>query len=395
MRWLVDIDAAISDGTITSVAGTELKRRAREAMVSYAINLALFAGVIMVIGGAAVWLDDRRALAALGIGLTVVGLLALARGGPRVRLVANATTIIGVTLAVGSGASLIFEGRQDRILVGSALGLPVAVFGWGLRRFSSATLSVVGGWIFLLGAAVHVLGVLTTESELRLEWLALHYAGFAAIACGTLLDVRFVTAAAIVPLAAALSSQTFYGHAVYGVAVYEVTLTVLQMTLIAAIALAISLRTRERIARHARILGQLALIWINMAFWIGSLWGDVVGFHLWGPRWDEVTAGIVDLSSKSEAWRTAVRAFETETITLPADAFAAVWALGILVVGAWAALTARRAVLNISVTFAAIHFYTQYFERLEATPQVFVAAGVIAILAAWAMWAINRQLAAR
>lgn len=393
MRWLVDIDTAVSDGTLTIDAGRELKRRARDAMVGYAINLALFAGVLMVIGGAAAWLEDRRALAALGAALAAVGTLALVRGGPQVRLVADATAMIGATLAIVAFADLLFEGRAERAGVGAALGLPAVVLGWTMRRLAPTALSVLGGWILLLGAGVHVAGILLTESELGLEWLALHYAGAVAIACGVILDVRLVTAAAIVPLAASLSSRTFYAHATYGVAIYEVTLTILQMSLFAALALAASLRFRERIARHARTLGRLALIWVNMAFWIGSLWGDVVGFYLWGPRWDAVTVG--DFQSKFDAWRAAVDAFEAHALVIPADAFAALWALGILAVGAWGAFTARRAVLNIAVTFGAIHFYTQYFERLEATPEAVIAAGVIAILAAWALWAFNRRLARR
>jgi hypothetical protein len=385
MQWLVDIDTALADGTLTETAGGELKRRARDAMVSYAINLALFAGVLMVIGGAATLLEDRWALVGLGTALAAVGTLTLVWGGPRVRLVANATAIIGATLAIGAIADLLFEGQTQLIGVGAAIGVPAVLIGLAMRRIAPETLSVLGGWILLLGAAVHVAGVLTTESELGLEWLALHYAGAIAIACGVLLNVRIVTAAAIVPLAAALSSRTFYEHASFGVAIYEATLTIVQMSMLAGLALAISQRYVERIARHARTLGQLALIWINMAFWIGSLWGDVLGFHLWGPRRNSVT-GL-------DAWRTAVFDFEAHALVIPADVFAAIWALGILGIGAWGALTARRAVLNIAVTFGGIHFYTQYFERLEATPEAIIIAGVIAILAAWALWSFNRRSA--
>lgn len=377
MQWLVDIDSAVADGTLTLTTGAELKRRAREAMVNYAINLALFAGILMVIGGTAYWLEDRRALAALGAALAFLGTLALISGGPRLRLVANAAAVIGATLAIGALAALLFEGQTQRVGLGTALGLPAVMLGLAMRRSAPEALSLLGGWILLLGAGVHIAGVLTTESELGLEWLALHYAGIVAIACGIFLDVRFVTAIAIVPLAAALSARTFYSHAEYGVAIYEATLTVAQMSLIALLALLASRRFSERIARHTRTLGQLALIWTNMAFWVGSLWGDVVGAHLWGPRWG----------------RTAINEFEAHALVIPADAFAAIWAIGIIAVGAWGALTGRRAVLNIAVTFGAIHFYTQYFERLKATPQVFIIAGVIAILAAWALWVFNRRLA--
>lgn len=106
------------------------------------------------------------------------------------------------------------------------------------------------------------------------------------------------------------------------------------MSLIGVLALAISQWASERIARHARILGQLALIWINMAFWIGSLSGDVVGFHLWGPRWETVTAGIEGFPAEARAWGAAVRAFRAQAMVIPPDAFAALWAMGVIAVGA-------------------------------------------------------------
>ena len=321
MKWLVDVDAAEAEGVITSNTAGELKRRAREAMVSYAINLALFAGIVMVIGGAVVWLEDRPALSVLGLGLTGIGLLVLRLGNPNVRLVANATAIIGASLAVGAATDLLLDSHLSPFLSGVFLGFPVAAAGLLIRRASPEKLSVIGGWLLLLGAAVHVFGLLITESDLGLDWLVLHYAGFVAIACGLLLDVRFVTALSIVALASALSSRTFYGHASYGIAIYEVSLTIIQMSLIALLCLFLSQRMSERIARHSRLLGQMALIWINMAFWIGSIWGDVVGFHLWGPIWTEVTEGITDFHEKAAAWRLAakVRFGDDEARLLDAD----------------------------------------------------------------------------
>jgi hypothetical protein len=395
MKWLVDLDEAAADGTITGDASRQLKLRAREAMVAYAINLALFVGIVMVIGGAVVWLDDRRALSGLGLVLTIFGMVALLRGNPVVRIVANATAIIGSTLAVGAAADLLFDSDLLPLASGAMLGLPVAGAGLFVRRSAPEALAVVGGWLLLIGAAVHVFGLLITESEIRLEWLALHYAGLVAVVCGLLLDVRFVTALGIVAFAAALSSRTFYVHARYSIAIYEVTLTILQMSSIALLCLLLSNRSPERIARHSRTLGQLALIWVNVALWIGSLWGDVVGFHLWGPTWERVTAGITDFHQKTQAWRLAVESFNDASLVISPDLFAAVWALGLLAVGAWGALTARRAVLNIVITFSAIHFYTQYFERLEGTPEIFVVAGIIAIVSAWGIWAFNKRLSKR
>lgn len=393
MQWPVDIDAAEADGTLSGTTANELKRRARETMISYAVNLALFVGVAMVIGGAAFWLEDRVKLTVLGLVLAVIGIGVLLSGHKSVRIIANATAMIGTTLALGAATHLFFEDTPNRVLPGLLIGGPAFLAGLVARWQAPERLDVIGGWLVVLGAGVHVTGILATESDLDLGWLVLHYAGVIAIALGIWLNVRFLTAIAIVPLAAALSSSTSYWHASYSIAIYEATLTILQMSVLALASLWASVTTPERLARHARILGQMALIWINMAFWIGSLWGDVMGFHLWGPRWTEVTQGIQDWHTKSEAWRAANEAFEATTITLSADLFAAVWALGIVTVSAWAAYTARRAVLNISVVFGAIHFYTQYFERLEATPVAFLIAGIIAILAAWGLWQLNRRYA--
>jgi hypothetical protein len=102
MFWLVEIDNAVADGTLSKEAGAELKRRGRQSMVDYAINVALFAGVLMVLGGTAAWLQDRLALAAVGSVLALLGAAALVVGGARTRLVANATAIIGTTLAFGA-----------------------------------------------------------------------------------------------------------------------------------------------------------------------------------------------------------------------------------------------------------------------------------------------------
>ena len=80
MFWLVDLDHALAEGTVTASAAAALKKRAREALVAGAINAALFAGVIMVIGGTAAWLGDNRTLAALGAALAVIGVLPFCPG---------------------------------------------------------------------------------------------------------------------------------------------------------------------------------------------------------------------------------------------------------------------------------------------------------------------------
>ena len=60
-------------------------------------------------------------------------------------------------------------------------------------------------------------------------------------------------------------------------------------------------------------------------------------------------------------------------------------------VGLWAAREDRRWVLNTCAVFGAIHFYTQWFERLEATPATVLAAGLVTLGAALILWKWNTR----
>jgi len=387
MQWLVDIEGAVADGLLTREAAAELKGRARSLTAEYAVNLLFFAGIVMVVAGVAYRLrDDSGALAALGTTVAVLSFACVLWAGRRLRWAANAGAMIGIGLATYAVTDVFFRGH-DRFIAGAVLGLPMIAIGWVLYHWWPHRLSIIGAWILLLGAVVHISGILSAESQFDLQWLALIYIGALMIACGTVLDLRLVTAAAIVPLAAALSSRAWYEHASYTVAIYEVTLTIFEMALICALSLIVARALRERLARHARIMGQLALIWMNVAFWIGSLWGDVVGLYLWGPRWTSATTYT--------AWHEAIDAFKLRTLVVSPDLYAALWAIVIVLVGAWSAQTGRRAILNICVTFGAIHFYTQYFERLRTTPLAIAVAGLIAIVSALAFRRFSADLAKR
>ena len=71
--------------------------------------------------------------------------------------------------------------------------------------------------------------------------------------------------------------------------------------------------------------------------------------------------------------------------------FAIAWAAVLLMTGMWAARENRRWVVNLVAVFGAIHFYTQYFERLGASPGTIVLAGLAAIGLALALVRYNRS----
>lgn len=210
MQWLVNIDEAVADGVIDADAGEALKKRGREGMISYAIGLALSIGVVMVIGGLSLLLQDARALTALGAVLTGLGVWGLLQDASRrLALLANAAAVIGAALALGSGAYWISLGWAQPLWLGFALGAPTIALGLWLQNSGPPALETFARWLILLGASVHVTGLMSHPSDGGYAWLALHYVAAVSVALGAHLNVRFLTAIAIIPLATALSSKTF------------------------------------------------------------------------------------------------------------------------------------------------------------------------------------------
>ena len=73
---------------------------------------------------------------------------------------------------------------------------------------------------------------------------------------------------------------------------------------------------------------------VNFGFWIGSLWGD------------------------------SLRGGE---FLIPDYPFVAIRAVALVAAGFWAWTQDRRWLVNLAAVFAAIHVYTQWFERLGAS----------------------------
>ena len=120
---------------------------------------------------------------------------------------------------------------------------------------------------------------------------------------------------------------------------------------------------------------RVSLFLINFGFWIGSLWGDPLLLLRM------LTAGDPALVTSSTA----------RTIIVPAAVFIVGWAVALIAVAAWAVRANRRWVVNLAAVFGAIHFYTQWFERLGATPVSVLAGGVLVLGFAVLAWKLNRK----
>jgi hypothetical protein len=149
---------------------------------------------------------------------------------------------------------------------------------------------------------------------------------------------------AVLAVAAALGARTGYMHAMYSLGVEQPIVTVVAFAALGIALVAIAKYVPEHLSRLALIAARVSALLVNLGFWIGSLWGD--------------TRGAVEISR---------------------DVFTVGWALALVCAGVWAWRENRRWPLITATVFAAIHFYTQWFERLGAHPGAILAAGAITI----------------
>jgi hypothetical protein len=112
---------------------------------------------------------------------------------------------------------------------------------------------------------------------------------------------------------------------------------------------------------------------VNFGFWIGSLWGD----PLMLLRGVERRPGY---------------AMIRDTV-IPPFVFSVGWAIMLIAAGVWAARANRRWLVNVVAVFGAIHFYTQWFEKLGASPLSVLLGGVLLLGIALALWSFNRRQA--
>jgi iron complex transport system permease protein len=235
-----------------------------------------------------------------------------------------------------------------------------------------------------LGAANVMIGALTVSASLVLMLVgsALAYSLVTLILLGLGIVTRsgLLTALSVFALAALLGSSTGYMHAAYFLIIREATIVIVVFSVLALGVFILSKRLSAPFERLALIYSRVCLILVNFGFWVGSLWGDYPG-----ESWlqDDIFENSAAFWNSQGEWRGAAL-FMSDVV------FVVLWALALMAVGAWGVRTNRRFVVNTAVVFAAIHFYTQWFERLGAMPSTIIISGVIAIALAVGLWKYNR-----
>jgi hypothetical protein len=387
MYYLAQTDQLVADGVINPVQADEIKARARSAMVALCVNTLLIAGILAATLGLVFLLADALSVAVCGGLFLGAGLLILRKGAALYRMFGNASALIGAGMLISGTAFELLDKMPD--LAGILLALIGAVlaglFFWRFRA-GFARLRFAYGAVLVMAVALHVFGVYDIVHEFGLSgWPMplIHFYVFAAIAAlGLTLDLRIITALAIVPFAQMIDTGTYYFTAAYVFYSPESTLSILQMSALIGGCLWVAGRAGAALARQAGILMIMAFIVANLCFLVGSIWGDVVGESLWGPTY-------ADFASDWDAYNAASAAYRQQAINISENVYAIVWAilLGALII--WAAMSNRRGMFNAAMTFAGIHAYTQMFETFYDEPLAYVIGGLAAIPLAFGLWRLN------
>ena len=266
----------------------------------------------------------------------------------------------------GSLAINILIGFGVIAVAGGLLALLPSVFtagAVGAVLLAAGLLAIHGGskqWevlatICVLVGALMLGGGLIAFDQGALRSILLATAIFAA--AGVVARSGLLVAAAVLALSAASGARTGYSHATYSLGIQNPIETIVIFAALALGAYHLSKRVTADYARLALTAARTSVLLVNFGFWIGSLWGE--------------------------------RLFD-RAVTVPRWAFGIAWAAAILAAGVWATRANRRWLVNVAAVFGAIHFYTQWFERLGATPVSVLLGGVLILAFALALWRFNQ-----
>jgi hypothetical protein len=348
MKLLVDVTKLEAEGIVTPEQATKIRAAASADTGTLAINVIATIGAFAVIAGLLAMRPTSAVVAIVGFGLTMAGFVIRHYRAQQFGFLASSLIVIGAVL-LSAGLLLKCSG----IAPGASSFLftcPTDPKWYG----HMVIFLVVAAWLLAIGVAA--------ENGLLVVLSAFAIAG-------------------------ALGSSTGYWHASYGLMVREPTATIVVFGALGAAASYVSMfKLQEPYARLARLFAIIALLWVNFGFWVGSLWGDY-------PLESWVMADAVSGSFSPTAWE-ALQAWKRQALFVSRNVFGIVWALTLAGVGYWGAVNNRRGAVNMAATFGGIHFYTQWFERLNASPLMVMLAGIIAVAIAFALWRYNQRQSA-
>lgn len=263
--------------------------------------------------------------------------------------------LIGFGVIAVSGATLALVPTPITAVV---IGLIVMVGGLVVSQRGLDQWAVLANICILVGALMAGGGI-TIEAEgslISILFVTTIYAIASIFAKSSLLAVL-----ATLMLSASIGARTGYFHASYFLVIEEPIITVILFTVLSIGLFQLSKTLSADYERIAIASSRTGVFLVNFGFWVGSLWGD---------------------RTASGGW------LISDTV------FALFWAIALVAVAIWAWQRNRRWVLNITTVFGGIHFYTQWFEILGASPSTVLVAGLLALGFAIGLKGINTKMKA-
>lgn len=287
---------------------------------------------------------------------------------------AQETGALGINILIGFGVVAVAAGAIALVptpFTAIAIGIAMFATGFALTLKKSEQWDLLANICVVIGALMFAGGILAYAkgSLTAMMIVTLTFAGASILARSSLL-----MAGAVLALASCFGARAGYWHATYALAIYEPTITIVVFGALAFVAYRLSHKLRADYERIAITASRTSVFLVNFGFWIGSLWGDrlLLLRSLW--------------ANDPNIAATAGRA-----IVISSWTFVIGWAVALLAVAIWGVKANRRWVVNVAAVFGAIHFYTQWFERLGPSPISFFIGGVLMLVFALGLWQFNRR----
>jgi iron complex transport system permease protein len=287
-------------------------------------------------------------------------------------LAAQDTGSLAFNILIGFGISAISLGAVALVpnpIAAAVVGGALFAFGLALVLGRSAHWGLLAQICLCVGALTLAGGIIAFDSgSLRAMFLVTLLLAAASIAARSgLLMVGAVLAAS-----SCLGASTGYWHATYELSITEPALTIAVFSALALATYHVSKELKSDYERLALMAARTSVFLVNFGFWIGSLWGDrLVLLRALADRLDSAGG--------------------PPPVALPPWLFSVGWALALTAAGIWATRVGRRWVVNVAAVFGAIHFYTQWFDKLGPSPLSFFLGGLVLLAIALGLWMLNHR----
>jgi hypothetical protein len=267
------------------------------------------------------------------------------------------TASLAFNILIGFGVVAVAAGAIALVpvpWVGIVLGLLVLAGGLGIYVAKLTQWDVLGNILVLVGALILGGGMVILTNASIMGFLVIAV-GFAA--AGLVAESGLLVALSVLALSSSLGSRTGYEHATYFLGIEQPLATILLFSVVAVVGYLLSKTLAHAQERLAIIASRVSVLLVNFGFWIGSLFGS----------------------------ETLGQDFKIDEMY-----FVVGWVVVLVGSIIWAVRANRPWVVNVMAVFAAIHFYTQWFERLGPEPIAILLACLLALGFAIGLWQFNK-----